>query len=329
MQINIKNNVIQGDCRDVLKDFPRETVDTCITSPPYWNLRDYGTADWTGGDDDCDHRYYKGGHGEKSKVQTGSKGNQFYQYKGECKKCGATRHDSQFGMEDNLDDYVSDLADIMDDIRGILKPEGTLWLNIGDCYGGNNPVNQDGRRGFSNDPIVQRRKKYIDGLHPKNLMGIPWKVAFEMQARGWILRSDIIWHKPNPMPESVKDRPTNATEHIFLFSKNPLYYYDHEAIMEDAVTEDYSEEGKRNKRNVWKVRAAMYRGAHFATFPVELITPCVLAGCPQGGLVLDPFMGSGTVAYVAKKFGRNYTGVELNPDYHKIIHERTKQEELF
>ena len=131
------------------------------------------------------------------------------------------------------------------------------------------------------------------------------------------------------MPESVKDRPTNAIEHIFLFSKSPVYYYDYKAIMEDAVTEDCSENGKRNKRNVWTVRAAMYRGAHFATFPIDLIVPCVKAGSPKGGLVMDPFMGSGTVAHVAKKLGRQYTGVELNPDYHKIIHERTKQEELF
>jgi len=327
--MSIINKVMQGDCRTVLKDFPESVVNTCVTSPPYWNLRDYGTAEWEGGDDNCDHRYYKGGHGELSKVQTQSKGNQFYQYKGECKKCGATRHDSQFGMEDDLDDYISHLADIMDEVSRILKPDGTLWLNIGDCYGGNNPINQDGRKGFSNQPIVQRKVKAIAGLHPKNLMGIPWKVAFELQDRGWILRSDIIWHKPNPMPESVKDRPTNAHEHIFLLSKQPNYYYDYKSIMEEAVTEDYTEEGKRNKRNVWKIRAAMYRGAHFATFPIDLIIPCIQAGSPKGGLVLDPFMGSGTVAFVSKRLGRDYTGVELNPDYHKIIYERTKQEELF
>ena len=215
---------------------------------------------------------------------------------------------------------------MFDEVYRVTKDDGTFWLNIGDCYARGGQINSDGRRGFSGAKGLGYREKKVDGLTDKDLIGVPWRLAFELQKRGWILRSDIIWAKLNPMPESCKDRPTMSHEHIFLFAKNQRYYYDHESIMERTVGVEYP---KRNKRDVWNIKVASYPEAHCATFPMELITPCIKAGSPEGGLVLDPFMGSGTVAQAAKQLSRKYTGCELNPDYYKIINNRLKQQELF
>ena len=277
----INNNIILGDNRIVLKSFPESIVNTTVTSPPYYNLRDYGV-------------------------------------------------DGQIGLEESLEDYIEQLCLVFDEVYRVTKDDGTLWLNIGDCYANKNEITSDGRRGFSRTAGMGTADKTIKGLTTKDLIGVPWKLAFALQKRGWILRSDIIWAKKNPIPESIKDRPTSSHEHIFLFSKQPKYYYDFESVKEKITNiENNGGYEYRNKRDVWSVRVASYPGAHFATFPIELIIPCIKAGSPKGGLVLDPFMGSGTVAEAAKSYGRFYTGVELNPEYHKIIHNRTKQQELF
>lgn len=230
----------------------------------------------------------------------------------------------------------------------MLRDDGTLWLNLGDSYSGNcSQASNNGRAGFGNarERLVNRKG---EGLKPKDLVGIPWMVAFALRADGWYLRQDIIWHKPNCMPESVKDRCTKAHEYIFLLSKNRKYYYDNEAIREPYQSKkqkprnktaegynnsyvggrwsegvrDYYSAGKRNKRSVWTVTTKPFKGAHFAVFPEDLIEPCVLAGCPEGGTVLDPFMGAGTTAVVARKNNRNYLGFELNPKYVLIATKR-------
>jgi site-specific DNA-methyltransferase (cytosine-N4-specific) len=275
--MEIANHVFLGDSREVLKTFPEAVVYTTVTSPPYYNLRDYGT-------------------------------------------------ENQIGLEDSLEEYIEQLCLVFDEVYRVTKDDGTFWLNIGDCYARGGQINSDGRRGFSGAKGLGYREKKVDGLTDKDLIGVPWRLAFELQKRGWILRSDIIWAKLNPMPESCTDRPTMSHEYIFLFAKNKKYYYDHESIMERTVGVEYP---KRNKRDVWNVKVASYPEAHCATFPMELISPCIKAGSPEGGLVLDPFMGSGTVAQAAKQLSRKYTGCELNPDYYKIINNRLKQQELF
>ena len=275
--MEIDNHIFIGDSREVLKSFPDAVVNTTITSPPYYNLRDYGEA-------------------------------------------------NQIGLEDSLEEYIEQLCSVFDEVYRVTRDDGTFWLNIGDCYARGGEINSDGRRGFSGAKGLGYKDKKIDGLTEKDLIGVPWRLAFELQKRGWILRSDIIWAKLNPMPESCTDRPTMSHEYIFLFAKNQKYYYDHESVMESTVGTEYA---KRNKRDVWNVKVASYPEAHCATFPMELITPCIKAGSPEGGLVLNPFMGSGTVAKAAKQLSRRYTGCELNLEYWKIIQNRLKQEELF
>ena len=275
--MEIDNHIFIGDSREVLKSFPDAVVNTTITSPPYYNLRDYGEA-------------------------------------------------NQIGLEDSLEEYIEQLCSVFDEVYRVTRDDGTFWLNIGDCYARGGEINSDGRRGFSGAKGLGYKDKKIDGLTEKDLIGVPWRLAFELQKRGWILRSDIIWAKLNPMPESCTDRPTMSHEYIFLFAKNQKYYYDHESVMESTVGTEYA---KRNKRDVWNVKVASSPEAHCATFPMELITPCIKAGSPEGGLVLDPFMGSGTVAKAAKQLSRRYTGCELNLEYWKIIQNRLKQEELF
>ena len=275
--MEIDNHIFIGDSREVLKSFPDAVVNTTITSPPYYNLRDYGEA-------------------------------------------------NQIGLEDSLEEYIEQLCSVFDEVYRVTRDDGTFWLNIGDCYARGGEINSDGRRGFSGAKGLGYKDKKIDGLTEKDLIGVPWRLAFELQKRGWILRSDIIWAKLNPMHESCTDRPTMSHEYIFLFAKNQKYYYDHESVMESTVGTEYA---KRNKRDVWNVKVASYPEAHCATFPMELITPCIKAGSPEGGLVLDPFMGSGTVAKAAKQLSRRYTGCELNLEYWKIIQNRLKQEELF
>lgn len=279
--MEIDNHIFVGDSREVLKAFPDAIVNTTVTSPPYYNLRDYG-------------------------------------------------EENQIGLEESLDDYIEQLCIVFDEVHRVTKDDGTFWLNIGDCYANKGEIPSDGRKGFSRTSGMGIADKTIEGLTTKDLIGVPWRVAFALQKRGWILRSDIIWAKKNPIPESVKDRPTSSHEHIFLFSKQPKYYFDSESIKEKIENLDNNGGYEhRNKRDVWSVRVASYPGSHCATFPMELITPCIKAGSPEGGLVLDPFMGTGTVAEAAKKLSRKYTGCELNLEYWKIIQNRLKQQELF
>lgn len=363
----ITNKVFLGDSREVLKEFPDKCIDTCITSPPYWGLRDYGTSTWVGGDKDCSHRRDTK---KSDKCITGHKnfdemlGVGDAIYKSECKRCGAKRVDSQIGLEDEVNDYIEQLVDVFGEVHRILKDDGTVWLNLGDSYSGSTGKSggvskiQSVKRQLDTGSIGSLRPAKVAGLKRKDLIGIPWRAAFALQKYGWYLRQDIIWHKPNPMPEPTKDRCVKSHEYIFLLSKNPQYYFDADSIKEPSVTPNtgtswkqrkldgepmrhglqgaaavgagnFKTYEKRNKRSVWTVPTKPYAGAHFATFPPELITPCIKAGSREGGIVLDPFMGSGTIAEYSKRLGRLYTGVELNEEYHALINERTSQMEMF
>ena len=293
--------ILVGDCRETLKQLPDECVQTCITSPPYFGLRNYG-------------------------------------------------HDGQIGLEDNPQEFVDQLVSVFREVKRVLRDDGTLWLNLGDSYNGSgkgamadgSAVGGSKQSTNKGTQIGKFNKTDVDDLKSKDLIGIPWMVAFALRADGWYLRQDIIWHKPNPMPESVTDRCTKSHEYIFLMSKSPKYYYDHEAIKEKAVyagetrgiSKNISPNGitdfggdviydTRNKRDVWSVNTKPFKDAHFATFPEELITPCILAGSKSGDIVLDPFGGSGTTGKVALDYGRRAILCELNPEYVKIINERT------
>ena len=347
------NKILFGDCRETLK-----TIDTkarmCVTSPPYYGLRDYGTATWVGGDPNCNHM-------RDSKVKpdnciTGHKNHGKMAgvgdaiYKTVCPKCGAVRQDSQIGLEETPEEYIENLVDVFRSVRDVLTDDGTLWLNIGDTYynyrsDGNYPKQTVSKTNQDLPSFSPVRGNKLQGLKQKDLIGIPWMLAFALRADGWYLRQDIIWHKPNPMPESVRDRCTKSHEYLFLLSKNKKYYYDNEAIKEpvkqDWGTRDrskgkYHNEGTglqphsgleksyttKNKRSVWTVTNKPYKGAHFAVFPPDLIEPCILAGSSEGDVVLDPFMGSGTTAMVARKHNRNYIGCELNNDYASLQTDR-------
>ena len=311
------NKIHNYDCIEGLRLLPDNFVDCCITSPPYWGLRDYGV-------------------------------------------------DGQLGLEKTPEEYVAKMTDIFREVRRVLKKEGTLWLNLGDSYAGSgkgsnpdgtiHPSSLNGKQGTHKGTIEGTKKPQIAyeiGLKPKDLVGIPWMTAFALRADGWWLRQDIIWHKPNPMPESVTDRCTKSHEYIFLMSKSQKYYYDQEAILEDSIWAEqdhrfkdgptaggktlsgqyaidkagaYREDGKRNKRDVWTVNTEPYKEAHFATYPQRLIIDCIKAGCPKGGIVLDPFMGSGTTAVVARKIDRNFIGFELNESYITIAEQRLYKE---
>jgi site-specific DNA-methyltransferase (adenine-specific) len=307
--------ILQGDCLASMRSMADQSVHCCITSPPYFGLRDYG-------------------------------------------------HSEQIGLEQTPDEYVRKMVEVFREVRRVLRDDGTLWLNLGDSYarqGGK--VSEQSRHwdGRERDPGAMHSTRHVDnmpGFKPKDLIGIPWRVAFALQADGWYLRQDIIWHKPNPMPESVRDRCTKAHEYIFLLSKSGQYYFDNQAIMEPAKygeeharkatswgtnrkhpnkanVADYAFFGDnhttskmkdglygRNKRSVWTVTTKPYKGAHFATFPTALIEPCVLAGCPENGVVLDPFGGSGTTGLVAQMHNRKFVLCELNPDYVKLAENR-------
>jgi len=282
------------------------------------------------------------------------------QFHGTCRKCGATRIDSQIGIEPTPEAYVARMVEVFREVRRVLRDDGTLWLNLGDSYSGGKIGRADAERNgvdgftggqkFKGEKFSQRAVP--DGLKPKDLVGIPWRVAFALQADGWYLRSDIIWAKPNPMPESVTDRPTKAHEYMFLLAKSERYYYDAEAIKEPATDTgsangrdgrvedlsarppnssprtlrrlDYSQRG-RNKRSVWTIPTEPFPEAHFATFPQALIEPCIKAGCPAGGTVLDPFAGSGTTGLVAKRYGCRAVLIELNAAYCAIAARRLAQ----
>jgi DNA modification methylase len=301
-----------GDVRDGLRSFIAAGVkaQTCVTSPPYWGLRDYGV-------------------------------------------------DGQIGLESTPDEYVASMVEVFRLVRDVLADDGTLWLNLGDSYaaqgGPQVPQTRNANRiGGSDSQNGGKSRGVIAGLKPKDLCGIPWRVAFALQADGWFLRSDIIWSKPNPMPESVTDRPTKAHEYLFLLAKSERYYYDADAIKEPHATGDRADkwdgrtyEGKgaatddgrkngnvraytmdplgRNRRTVWTVPTQPYSEAHFATFPPALIEPCIAAGSRVGDVVLDPFMGSGTVAQVAQSLGRKWLGCELNLDYVELQKRRAAQ----
>ena len=342
-----------GNCLDVLKELPRDYFHTVVTSPPYYGLRDYNTGTWVGGDPNCPHKRlskiskdtatgHKGMHEQGNVVGDAI-------YRQECPICGAKRQDEQIGLELTPQDYVTRLVEVFREVRRTLRDDGTVWLNLGDSYHNYRADGQQVKQTVSTTrqdfpESSPHRANKIQGLKQKDLMGIPWRVAFALQEDGWYLRQDIIWHKPNPMPESVQDRCTKAHEYIFLLSKNSHYYFDHVSIQEEAKdwgtrersNGKYHNEGTglsphtgleksyetKNKRSVWTVTTKPYKEAHFAVFPTELIEPCIQAGCPKDGYVLDPFGGSGTTGLVADRLNRNATIIELNKDYIEIAQNR-------
>ena len=327
-------------------------VQTCITSPPYYGLRDYGTGTWIGGDENCSH---KRDSKHSAKTITGHANKDLVVgdaiYKTKCPKCGAVRQDLQIGLEETPKEFIDNLVEVFACVWDILSDDGTLWVNLGDSYYNYRPGKGQALNkqtvASNNQDLPQecaRRGNKLEGFKEKDLMGMPWRLALALQDFGWYLRQDIIWHKPNPMPESVKDRCTKSHEYIFLLSKKSHYYFDSSAIQEPANypnddrgsradvrrgTEANSMSGKtgetRNKRDVWTVATKPYHGAHFAVYPEELIEPCVLAGSRVGDIVFDPFFGSGTTGAVAQKLGRQYIGCELNKDYEKLQNERLAQ----
>ena len=351
----MKDTILFGDCRESLKTIANSDTRArmCVTSPPYYGLRDYGTATWIGGDPNCNHR--RDTKVKPENCNTGHKNHDEMSgvgdaiYKASCPKCGAIRQDSQIGLEQSPEEYVKEMVKVFSLVRDCLTDDGTLWLNIGDSYynyrsDGNYPKQTVSKTRQDLPQSTPVRGNKLEGLKQKDLIGIPWMLAFALRADGWYLRQDIIWHKPNPMPESVKDRCTKAHEYIFLLSKSKKYYYDNEAIKEpakdwgtrDRTNGKYHNEGTglsphtgltksyptKNKRSVWSVTNKPYREAHFATYPPDLIEPCILAGSEKGDIVLDPFMGSGTTAMVAKSLGRDYIGCELHEDYGNLIQKR-------
>lgn len=305
------NKIEFGDCRETMRRWAADGVKAqmCVTSPPYFGLRDY-------------------------------------------------KVDGQIGLEPTPEEYIAAMVEVFRCVRDVLADDGTLWLNIGDSYartgGTDRKVSDSAKVGSTRNTMEQmgdRTQRAPTGLKDKDLIGIPWMLAFALRADGWYLRQDIIWHKPNPMPESVRDRCTKAHEYIFLLSKSDRYFFDSEAMKEPAVRAGEVPGGKghyiqhsagghnkdglaacgqkpvaetRNRRSVWTVATRPYKGAHFATFPPALIEPCILAGSRPGDIVLDPFMGSGTTAAVALQHGRQYLGCELNQDYGPLQQERIR-----
>lgn len=355
------DKVLNGDALEMLKTLPSNSIDCCVTSPPYYGLRDYGTGKWVGGDPNCPHRRLSKwsehtitGHAQAELA--GNVGDAIY--KTVCPLCGAVREDRQIGLEESPELYVKKLTEVFHEVSRVLKDDGTLWLNIGDTYNTSTYRKDEkssghGKQGTNRgvyENVVER--PHAMNCKTKDMIGIPWMLAFALRDDGWYLRQDIIWHKPNPMPEPIKDRCTKSHEYIFLMSKNPRYYFDYEAIQEDSIWKDDKRKGqgriayegkrlngnvdetkaqqsfvtiteKRNKRDVWSVNTQAVKEAHFATFPEKLIEPCILAGCPQGGVILDPFFGSGTTGRVATRLNRHFVGIELNPEYLDIINRRT------
>lgn len=292
----------QGDALDVLRTIPSASVQCCVTSPPYFGLRDYGTGSWDGGDPDCDHSQAPIGSAPSTKSTLTTQRREVATH---C-PCGARRVDRQIGLEQTPEEYVATLVEVFREVRRVLRADGTLWLNMGDSYNAGTAAprkpSMTAEHGYWESEAITRRVTANDSK-PKDLLGVPWMLAFALRADGWYLRSDIIWSKPNPMPESVTDRPTSAHEHVFLLAKSSRYYYDAEAIRESdsglpagngfagrqehrlsgglgvgGTEEHWQPGGGRNKRNVWEVVTQPYPEAHFATFPPRLVEPCVLAG---------------------------------------------------
>jgi DNA modification methylase len=361
-----------GSALDVLRTMEPESVQCVVTSPPYWGLRDYGTGRWEGGDGGCDHVVYGGGPPESSTL-VGTKQRGISDVtRGNCPRCGARRIDRQIGLEASPEEYVATLVEVFREVRRVLRKDGTVWLNLGDCYatfagrafspGGGEQGERframgaqvpDSKNPQSGIPVYQPNRMPIAGLKPKDLVGIPWRVAFALQADGWWLRSDIIWAKPNPMPESVTDRPTKAHEYLFLLTKSGRYYYDQEAVAETSIHNgrvveyDGSQKNSvavlddrmrtrlahtttvaptRNLRSVWTVTTEPFPEAHFATFPRKLVEPCIKAGSRPGDVVLDPFCGSGTTGVVALQLGRLFVGIDLSPTYAEMAERRIHNE---
>jgi DNA modification methylase len=421
-----------GDVREVLAGLPDESVHCVVTSPPYWGLRDYGTGAWEGGDAECDHHVREDAHVESSTLGGGkaTTGHQREGFKDACGRCGARRTDQQLGLEPTPEAYVQNMVAVFREVRRVLRKDGSCWLNIGDSYVGS--PNSGGLGPHQDGPDyrtegVPNVKARIANLKPKNLVGIPWRLAFALQADGWYLRADVIWSKPNPMPESVTDRPTKAHEYIFMLTRSPRYFFDQEAVREplDRVDllgkkrlkgvaglngqrgdvgrySDYAKPAGRNIRSVWEIATQPYAEAHFATFPEALVERCIKAGtsergcCPECGApwereterktvrehggtremtktplpvvragwrnggpssntvgwslacrcetlteggrgagpapsasvpctVLDPFMGSGTTALVARRHNRKTIGIELSLEYAKLAARRLQQ----
>ena len=320
--------LLQGDCTKVLATLPAASIQCCVTSPPYWGLRDYGTAKWEDGDPKCEHKrdHFGSNPSEKQLSNSGSaEGHARLVYSTVCGKCGAKRVDSQLGLEETPEEYVDKMVLVFREVRRVLRDDGTLWLNLGDSYNGSRKgANGDGSAGKAGDINAGSKgtqqgtftKSDVIGLKPKDLVGIPWRVAFALQEDGWYLRQDIIWHKPNPMPESVTDRCTKSHEYIFLMAKSVKYYFDNDAIKENSTSfvagtetsirfggnkygdleeqlhrtksgNEYTDSGKRNKRSVWTVSTRPFKEAHFATFPPELIEPCVLASTSHFGMCAE------------------------------------------
>jgi DNA modification methylase len=368
--------ILTGDCRDILPTLEPESVQCCVTSPPYWGLRDYGTGQWEGGGEGCDHKHdrkladWSSSGLQRNKVSPElSAGTialvnhqQEAHYRDVCGKCGARRIDSQLGLESTPEEYIAKMVAVFREVWRVLRDDGTLWLNFGDSYAAGKQGRSDPDRGLRHtdgrNPLTQsvydvpiaKQRSAPPGLKPKDLVGIPWRMAFALQADGWYLRSDIIWHKPNPMPESVTDRPTKAHEYIFLLTKAERYFYDAEAIREPdsglrtsgrphpekAIGPQYrnghsqwerrlsdNQESGRNKRSVWTIATQPYSEAHFATFPEEIPKLCILAGSKLGDTILDPFAGSGTTGKVALELGRKAILIELNPAYIELARART------
>jgi DNA modification methylase len=302
----MRNTVLYGDCLTRLREIPDGSVQCCVTSPPYWGLRDYGTRRWFGGDPACEHDRsvehgpHHPGQVEQtkwSKAEAAGKGGQATTH--ECSKCGAWW--GQLGLEPTPELYVRNMVEVFREVRRVLRKDGIFWLNIGDSYA----------------------NRSSNGIKPKDLVGIPWMLAFALRAAGWWLRQDNIWHKPNVMPESVLDRSTRAHEQIFMLTKSARYFYDADAIREPCVGELPGT--TRNKRSVWSINTQAYKGAHFAVMPPELASTCIRASSKPGDLVLDPFAGSGTTLMVAKDLGRDFLGVELNEAYRPLIEARVSR----
>ncbi|MFF8590022.1 DNA-methyltransferase [Streptomyces sp. NPDC015220] len=333
-----------GDALETLQQMPDGSVNCVVTSPPYYSLRDYGTAVWVDADPDCEHQM-----GDKLDYV--------------CVRCGGVKKDRQYGLESSPAKYVETMRALFAEARRVLADDGTLWLNLGDSYA--STTKGSGGQGKSTLVGTQHEGSYFaprrlePGLPEKNLLGIPWRTAFALQDDGWILRNEIIWAKPNAMPESVRDRLSNRHEHLFMFSKSPRYHFDLDAIREplarpEALTEGIVFGGAkgpggklggsgrrsggnvsvygsgestkgRNPGDVWSITTRPYPAAHFAVFPIDLPLRCIKAGCKPGGTVLDPFSGSGTTGAAARQLGRKYIGVDLNPAYHDLAKERFAQ----
>jgi len=411
------NRIIQGDCLTVLKTLPSECIDMVITSPPYWALRDYGTAKWKGGDEMCDHTTARSRGddikpSDKQKTMKGSRPNTQHI----CAVCGAVRDDQQLGLESTFHEYITKLSNIFDEVKRVLKKDGTCWVNLGDTYSTQSGAMRDGKFGpkqTNNQAFIQPKTNMPD----KCLLQIPSRFAIEMCNRGWILRNEIVWHKPNCMPHSVRDRFTVDFERIFFFVKSKKYFFEQQLEDANAHENKYRQnlrsnkaydmkyegyknnfpipraDGKRNKRCVWSITTKPFKDAHFAVFPETLVETPIKAGCPEfvcskcgeprqklfkrvdtdrtqsetkydvavstagrlaqkrqayrkmglegppapeftgysncdckaefkPGIVLDPFMGSGTTAVVAKRLGRSFLGIELNPEYIEIANRR-------